>query len=671
MNDDNPLLVGAFWAFCIFLFFGLIGIGQAIGWGWFAFFAVVIWLSTWLYFKTKPAREEKAKQKEITAKEKRAKALKPPIEYVAKKLKEAELTSDLMLEVTADLLELEGLELPKKRPLTATSIEGGRYLDRLNKYIELNQNTERYEAFADALIYILTPYKFSGGGVFTTLRQVTDTEVNQIAVDVDYAYEQNGTFAEVKRRIDRNYRINGRISEYRGDAEIINAYLGGTPLVRLQYRAQGIGLQDRNMHTMVMGDTGAGKTTMIEYLIKCDLLDMFDEENTRTGHVVVIDSQRELIPKKLAKLDLPEDLITYLNPEWDLGLNLFDVGWEKLAVKEREKVINKSGWLIRFVLEGVLDGRMTDPQQVILDYIIQLTLAIPNGTFKTLSDLLVDDGIEPYRKHVEELTPAAQTFFDRDWGLPRYKQTRDALRGKLNKIFTNATFDRLFSATQNRFNMFNELQDRALILLDTHAEALGAHGSEFLGRLYIAMIVQAATRRVDESDDNAIEKFGEVFVIIDEAHEYFDENMSKLLTQARKAGIGITIAFQNLQQIRDRPNLSVDTVVGNTATQIVATSSPNDASFMAKAMRVKPDTILDLPKYRFGLYHKSHRFVDVSAPSDPLSDFVTKRSENALQRIMEERYGTRHHGKGNEEVPDDLPPSTPPESSGIPKNDPI
>ena len=111
-----------------------------------------------------------------------------------------------------------------------------------------------------------------------------------------------------------------------------------------------------------------------------------------------------------------------------------------------------------------------------------------------------------------------------------------------------------------------------------------------------------------------------------------------MLEQARKANIGLTLAHQTVSQIRKR-SIDPATVIGNTATKIVGTQYPDDAREMGKAMRVSTDTILDLPQYSFGMYHRSTGFVSIRAPKHPLAQFEYRHDAKAVQDAMEARYG--------------------------------
>ena len=546
------------------------------------------------------------------------------------RLREAGITDHELVTVAIGFYEDEGMDHPGKPPPLSDSIQAARYRDKLMRFQE-RTTPEHVEQFVKFVIEVLEPeIEAVGEGMFTGKAPRSPDEIEEIILRVYRAAEDRGCAEEVRKVLNRNLeQQNGNYpSDYRGD-NCAYDYLKNTPLMPLEYRRYAVDLVDRMAHTMILGGSGSGKTNLLEYIIAKDL-----ERDDCT--VVVIDSQVQMIPK-LAKLDLPIEEVTYLNPKWNLGLNLFDVGYDDLkSSEEGEAAINKAVGLIRFVLEGALTAQMTDRQRTMFDYAIQLIISIKGGNILTFLELLDEDGHLAYEKEINKLDTIARDFFMRDWGSDDYKRTRLAIRSRLLTLLKNPTFARLFSSTENKFRVYDELQDRRLILLDTNKPGLDNEGSAFLGRLYIAMIVQAAHRRFE----NSRKEYRPVYLVIDEAQEYFDERIAEMLEQARKANIGLLLAHQTISQIK-RARLDPATVIGNTATKLVSTTYQDDAREMAKSMRINAETLLDLPQYTFGLYNRKTGFRPVRAPQYNFAGFEFREDAGTLKEAMEARYESK------------------------------
>jgi hypothetical protein len=98
----------------------------------------------------------------------------------------------------------------------------------------------------------------------------------------------------------------------------------------------------------------------------------------------------------------------------------------------------------------------------------------------------------------------------------------------------------------------------------------------------IALAMRAAFERVAVTDRNP------AFLIVDEAAEYFDENLETLLSQARKFNMGVLFAHQHLDQLS--PGLR-SSVAANTSIKLAGGVSDRDARALAPDMRTTAEFI--------------------------------------------------------------------------------
>ncbi len=634
MNSEIDGFLGFFGAF---LLIGAVILVFVLG---IFLLPVVIIIAGGLYYMHNtylPAQREAKAEERTAIMLQQAARIAPRDEAFIERLTGAGITDDHLLDVAGELYRLEGLAPPPPPPPFADTIEGARYRDRLLKYIE-NAQAGRFDEFLAELVKILKREQQPlGSGMFEGRARRTPEQVEELIMQF---YGTDDCFRDLRAILDRNYNEQDDTlpTKYKGD-NCAWDYLKDTPLLELEYTTVRADLENRTAHTMILGGSGSGKTNLIKYIIGRDLV---RDDCT----VVVLDSQVQLIPE-LANLEIPIDEVAYLNPSWNMGLNLFDVGYLELTTtSDAETAINKAVGLIRFVLEGTLTGEISDRQRTMFDYAIQLIISIPGGNILTFLKMLEEDGINEYGQEIGKLDKTSQDFFMRDWGSPDYKKTREAVRAKLQTLLKNPTFRRLFAVPENNFRVYDELRRRKLILLDTNKPMLDKEASSFLGRLYIAMIVQAAHRRFDNGGTD----YAPVYFVIDEAQEYFDERIAEMLEQARKANIGLILAHQTISQIK-RERLDPATVIGNTATKIVSTTLPDDAATMAKSMRIKGDEILDLPQYTFAMHNRQVGVVPIRAPENALAGIDYRSDKGALQVAMEARYGARTPANMNTENP--------------------
>ena len=84
-----------------------------------------------------------------------------------------------------------------------------------------------------------------------------------------------------------------------------------------------------------------------------------------------------------------------------------------------------------------------------------------------------------------------------------------------------------------------------------------------------------------------------MFIYVDEAHDYFDDNLEQMFNELRKYRAGLIIAHQNLGQLSKQLK---DTVMASTKTQMIGGLSTNDAADFARAMGADPQWLMSQRK---------------------------------------------------------------------------
>jgi len=224
------------------------------------------------------------------------------------------------------------------------------------------------------------------------------------------------------------------------DNRVAEAYLGGTPLLKLFDYPLTVQLpqETRFEHHHIVAGSGHGKTQTLQHLILRDL----EAVERGEASIVVIDSQSDLI-NNIAGLDIfapgepLTDRLVLVDPtdiEWPVALNLFDVGLERLdqySQLDRERLTNSILELYDFVLGSLLDAGMTQKQTVIFRYITRLLLRIPNATIHTLRELLEKDGYDKYEPYIDQLEGSARAFFENEFNSSEFNRTKQQVLRRL------------------------------------------------------------------------------------------------------------------------------------------------------------------------------------------------------------------------------------------------
>ncbi len=462
--------------------------------------------------------------------------------------------------------------------------------------------------------------------------------------------------------------------------ELMELYLGGTPLVNLFAIPVPFSVpeQVRFEHCHVIGGTGHGKTQLLQKMIYADLAaSQYDRRS-----VVVIDSQGDMI-QKLSRLELfspyvPEglgDRFVLIDPgdvTHPVALNLFDQHLDRLKdydPLDRERVLNGVVELYETFFDALLGAELTAKQDVVFRYIARLMLTIPGATIHTLMNIM-EDG-KSFKPYMERLEGSARRFFETEFFSPSFAQTKSQILKRLWGVLSTPAFDRMFSQTENKLDLFQALNEGKIILVSTAKDVLKEEGSQLFGRFFIAMLAQAALERstIREAERTP------TFVYVDEAHEYFDERIEAILNQARKYKVSLTLAHQTLDQLSPRLRAAL---LSNTSIKCAGGVSAKDARSIADELHTTPEFIDGMrrkgPKTEFAAWVKNvtPHAIRLSVPLGFLERQYTLDEEAydlLIERNRESYCGTvapKLPPAGSTEPTDtaasSVPPATPPDT---------
>ncbi len=437
-------------------------------------------------------------------------------------------------------------------------------------------------------------------------------------------------------------------SDIRNPEELVETYLGGTPLSDLFDGTIDVTIpaSARFEHHHIVAGSGHGKSQTLQYLIAEDLKAV--ERGERS--VVVIDSQGDLIRnvaslKCFAPGELLHDRIVLIDPtdvEYPMSLNLFDVGLDRLdrySQLDRERLTNSILELYDFVLGSLLAAEMTQKQNVIFRYVTRLMLHIPDATIQTLRQLMEPGSNVRFAEHIAKLTGTARHFFDTEFMSKEFEQTKRQVLRRLWGILENQTFERMFSHPRSKLDLFAEMNAGKVILINTAKDLLKEQGTEIFGRFFIALIAQAAQERATLPE----RKRTPTFVYIDEAADYFDRNIGIILAQARKFNVGMVLAHQYLGQLE--PKLQ-EAFAANTSIKFAGGVSNRDARALAPMLGCEAELIESQPKLSFAALIRgvTQGALPLQFPYGHLEDLPTMtRDEQAeLRKAMRAHYAVHY-----------------------------
>lgn len=376
-------------------------------------------------------------------------------------------------------------------------------------------------------------------------------------------------------------------------AELVDAYLTGTPFRPLLEAPVPFHVPEeaRFEHCHILGGTGHGKTQLMQRMIYGDL----EQAQKEKRSVVVIDSQGDLIGR-LVRLglfspgaeDSLADRLVVIDPadvEFPAALNLFDAHINRLegyTPVDRERVLNGVVELYETFFGALLGAELTQKQGVIFKYLARLMLTIPDANIHTLMRLM-EDG-KSFKPHMDALDGSARYFFETEFFHPSFAATKKQILRRLWGVLSTPAFERMFAQTSNKLDLFEAMQDGKIILISTAKDLLKREGSQLFGQFFIAMIAQAALERSTVPADERTPSM----VYVDEAQEYFGDDVETILNQARKYRVGLTLAHQTLDQLSPRLR---SVLHSNTSMKCVGGVSSKDARAMADELHTTSEFI--------------------------------------------------------------------------------
>ena len=349
-------------------------------------------------------------------------------------------------------------------------------------------------------------------------------------------------------------------------------------------------------HMHILAGTGHGKTQALQHLIVSDL----QRPPEQIPSMVILDSQGDMLNnlKRLALFDpmVKESLARRLlivdpsDVEFAPSLNLFDIQSDRLQdynQKDREQVLAGIIEIYDYIFGGLLGAELTQKQSMVFRFLAQLMLAIPGATIHTLRDLLID--ASPFMGYVAELPGTARSFFETQFFERGYNATREQILRRLYGVLQNPSFERMFASPQNKLDLFPVLNEGGIVLVNTAKDFMKSEASSIFGRYIIALTFKAAMERAIMPEHER----RPTFLWIDEASEYFDDNIDSLLIQARKYKLGIVMAHQYLGQL---PRGLPASIMTNTSIKLAGGLSDKDNREMSREMRTSPDFIAGMTK---------------------------------------------------------------------------
>lgn len=407
---------------------------------------------------------------------------------------------------------------------------------------------------------------------------------------------------------------------------------------------------ERERHMYIIGGTGNGKTTMLQYQIIQDM---------RNGKgVAVLDPHGDMAETLLQHV--PEDRINdvvYFNPddlEHPFALNLLEltpglVGNDLLREKDiiTESVISvfrkifsdddSGGHRIEYVLRNAIHTALTVDKPTLFT-VLKL---LQNATYRRdVTNKLTDEDLKDFWKN--ELGKAGD--------MQKVKMSA-GITAKIGRFNVNASTKAILGEYTSTLDFEAIMNGEKILICNLSKGMLGEDVSELFGITILAKLQLASLRRA-RIKQNLRKPY---YLYVDEFQNFATPSFIQMLSEARKYKLFLTMAEQSTSQQDDQQMVSV--ILANVGTVICfRTGNPNDEKVLLPLFSpfIEQGEIANLNAYNFYA-----RLSSVIA-QEPLSGVTllldSNGNEESAQRVI--KASRQQYAQAEKTIVEGLPATT-------------
>lgn len=342
---------------------------------------------------------------------------------------------------------------------------------------------------------------------------------------------------------------------------------------------------DRSRHIYIIGQTGAGKSGLLELFALSDIYH-------KQGYAI-IDPHGDFAVNNMRFIphDRIDDVV-YFNP----ADTAFPLGFNPMEVYDPNQKNNISSEII-----GVLKRMFGDSWGPRLEYILRYTILAlldrPETTMLDITRMLTD---KKFRKETLSYCndQVVLQFWNVEFASWNDKFQAEAVAPVLNKVgaFTaNPIIRNIIGQPKSTFNIRQIMDEGKILIVNLSKGLIGEDNAGILGSFLVTKIQLAAMSR---SDIPRIEDRRPFYLYVDEFQNFATDSFATILSEARKYGLNLTVANQYVSQMQDTVR---DAVFGNVGTMISFRVSADDAPLLSKQFvpQFEPNDLLQMHNRNF------------------------------------------------------------------------
>lgn len=388
---------------------------------------------------------------------------------------------------------------------------------------------------------------------------------------------------------------------------------------------------DRRRHIHIIGQTGVGKSVLLENLAFQDMMD--------GRGFAFVDPHGDSVEALLSKVpkERVEDVV-YFNPsdmDNPIGLNMFEFD----SPDQKDFLVQEA----ISMLYGLYDPGHTGIVGPRLEHIFRnaalLLMADPKGgTFIDIPKVLID---QEFMKSKLQYVKDQQVldFWTKEF--PASQRSNEAgeviswVVSKFGPFISNDAMRNIIGQTKSGFSIPHIMDNKKILLVNLSKGKMGELNSKLLGIIFVMKFNAAAMARANVPE----EKRDDFTLYVDEFQNFATDSFSTILSEARKYRLSLVLGNQFMTQLKEEIR---EAIIGNVGTSITGRIGITDAEIMVK--RYMPvfdaEDLTKLPNYQYVSVAQIQ-----GVPSAPFSmsgippmGHANQQLSDALKRLSAAKY---------------------------------
>ena len=324
--------------------------------------------------------------------------------------------------------------------------------------------------------------------------------------------------------------------------------------------------EDRRRHFYVIGQTGTGKSSLLQEMIRQDI---------QNGEgVAVVDPHGELIEATLANIpkERAEDVVLFepFDMERPMGLNMLECETPEqkdFAVQEMITIFQKLfppeviGPMFEHYMRNAMLALMADRSDP--------------GSLVEIPRMFTDqEFMENRLRRVED--PLVRSFWLKEWKQMTGSTKSDMLGymvSKVGRFIENEMMRNIIGQAHSSFDLANIMNEKRIFLANLSKGRTGEVNSSLLGLILVSKIQMGAMRRATMPE----EERKDFYLYIDEFQNFTTDSIATILSEARKYRLNLIMAHQYIPQLTEEIK---NAVVGNVGSMAAFRVGAEDAQFL-------------------------------------------------------------------------------------------